>query len=200
MQYLSDIPPYPSISQFTVTFPTTRAAIVARFQEHLCALPRIKGKKIVAIIDSFVSTPGVLMPWQDMVKACKEEHVWSVIDAAHSIGQEPDINLSEAQPDFWVSVRLFALNQRTEKTNTFIRTVINGFSLCVLVRCCMFLSGRCLFATDDMQAISANRNQHIILSSIPTAHTYISPADRVEPNFVPQFECQMFGLRKNCIS
>jgi cysteine sulfinate desulfinase/cysteine desulfurase-like protein len=105
VQYLSDVPPHPTASQFTITFPTTPAAIIIKFREHLRALPRPEGKKVVAMIDSIVSTPGVLMPWQEMVKVCKDENVWSVIDAAHSIGQEPNINLSEAQPDFWVSVR-----------------------------------------------------------------------------------------------
>lgn len=38
-----------------------------------------------------------------MVKICKEEEVWSVIDAAHSIGQETNLNLAEADPDFWVT-------------------------------------------------------------------------------------------------
>jgi len=38
-----------------------------------------------------------------MVKICKDEGVWSVIDAAHSIGQEQNINLTEIGPDFWVS-------------------------------------------------------------------------------------------------
>lgn len=39
-----------------------------------------------------------------MVQICKEEGVWSVVDAAHSIGQEMDINLGEVQPDFFLSV------------------------------------------------------------------------------------------------
>jgi selenocysteine lyase/cysteine desulfurase len=30
--------------------------------------------------------------------------VWSVVDAAHAIGQQVDVNLSEIKPDFWVSV------------------------------------------------------------------------------------------------
>lgn len=107
VQYLSDIPPHPTISQFTVTFPATPADIVVKFREHLRSLPRQEGKKVIAMIDSIVSTPGILMPWQEMVKVCKEENVWSVIDAAHSIGQELHINLSEAQPDFWVSVRSY---------------------------------------------------------------------------------------------
>jgi len=41
-----------------------------------------------------------------MVAICKDEQIWSVIDAAHSIGQEVGINLTKAAPDFWISVRL----------------------------------------------------------------------------------------------
>lgn len=59
----------------------------------------------MAVIDSIVSNPGVLMPWKELVKICKEEGIWSVIDAAHSIGQEQNIDLTEAAPDFWTSVR-----------------------------------------------------------------------------------------------
>lgn len=44
--------------------------------------------RFVAVIDSITSVPGVLLPWKEMVQVCKEEGVWSVIDAAHSIGQE----------------------------------------------------------------------------------------------------------------
>jgi len=44
-----------------------------------------------------------------MVKICAEEGVLSVVDAAHSIGQEMDINLEEANPDFWVTVSYFLL-------------------------------------------------------------------------------------------
>jgi selenocysteine lyase/cysteine desulfurase len=61
-------------------------------------------KKIVAVIDSIISAPAAYLPWKEMVKICAELGVWSVIDAAHSIGQELDINLSAAKPDFWVSV------------------------------------------------------------------------------------------------
>ena len=60
--------------------------------------------KIVAIIDSIISNPAALMPWKELTQLCREEGVWSVIDAAHSIGQELDINLDAVKPDFWVSV------------------------------------------------------------------------------------------------
>jgi hypothetical protein len=62
---------------------------------------------MVAVIDSIVSAPGVYMPWREMVQICREEGVWSVVDGAHSIGQEVGIDLKKADPDFWVSVRLF---------------------------------------------------------------------------------------------
>lgn len=42
-----------------------------------------------------------------MVKICADEGVLSVVDAAHSIGQEMDINLDEVKPDFWVTVSYF---------------------------------------------------------------------------------------------
>ncbi|KAH9846762.1 PLP-dependent transferase [Lenzites betulinus] len=62
-----------------------------------------RGNKIVVVLDSITATPGVLMPWQEMVTVCREEGAWALVDAAHSIGQEPDIDLSSAKPDFWIS-------------------------------------------------------------------------------------------------
>ncbi|KAJ7742525.1 hypothetical protein B0H14DRAFT_2988364 [Mycena olivaceomarginata] len=38
-----------------------------------------------------------------MVQICKEESVPSIIDAAHSIGQEINLGLNKADPDFWTS-------------------------------------------------------------------------------------------------
>ncbi|KAL0945444.1 hypothetical protein HGRIS_000934 [Hohenbuehelia grisea] len=107
IQYLSDRPPHPSIVEFTVLFPTTHADIIARFRDFVRQLPRpAEGepkRKVVAVIDSIISNPGVLLPWKELVTVCREEGVWSVIDAAHSIGQEQDLDLSSAKPDFWVS-------------------------------------------------------------------------------------------------
>lgn len=102
---IGDVPPYPNVTQFVVNFPTTHAEIITSFRKYIAALPKIEGKKRVAIIDSIASNPAVLYPWKELVEIAREAGVWSVIDAAHSIGQELDINLSEAKPDFWVSVR-----------------------------------------------------------------------------------------------
>ncbi|TDL14420.1 PLP-dependent transferase [Rickenella mellea] len=103
MQYIADVPPHPTLSIFQLTFPTTHSTIIDKFCKHIKDIPRKNGQKIVAIIDSIVSNPGVKLPWQEMVKVCKEFGIWSVIDGAHSIGQELNLNLKDADPDFWVS-------------------------------------------------------------------------------------------------
>ncbi|KAF8999306.1 pyridoxal phosphate-dependent transferase [Cyathus striatus] len=100
-QYLSDTPPHPTLSIFPIYFPTTPQAILGSFRKHVQALP--KRGKCVAVIDAIVSNPGVSLPWKEMVIICKEEGIYSVIDAAHSIGQEVGINLEKIRPDFWVS-------------------------------------------------------------------------------------------------
>lgn len=103
IQYITDIPPHPQQATFSLNFPTDRSTILLDFRDHIKKIPRKPGQKIVAVIDTIASVPGVLLPWQEMVEICKEEDVISVVDGAHSLGQE-DINLKETDPDFWVSV------------------------------------------------------------------------------------------------
>ncbi|KAJ7919311.1 PLP-dependent transferase [Mycena leptocephala] len=102
-RYISDTPPHPVVSELTLVFPTTPAKVVSQFRDHLRRLPRKTGQRVVAIIDSIISNPGILLPWKEMVQVCKEEGVMSVIDAAHSIGQELNLDLNKADPDFWIS-------------------------------------------------------------------------------------------------
>lgn len=104
--YLADAAPNPKLVVLELHFPLTHEEIIEKFKAVLAspeAQPAGPNNKRVAIIDSIISNPGVLLPWKDLVKIAKEENVWSVVDAAHSIGQELDINLKEAQPDFWTS-------------------------------------------------------------------------------------------------
>ena len=104
IQCITDIHPHPKQSPFPLKFPTTPSAILEEFRSFVKGLSREPGGKVVAVIDSIVSVPGVMLPWKELVKICKEEGVITVIDAAHSIGQEMNINLKEADPDFWISV------------------------------------------------------------------------------------------------
>ena len=112
MQHLADRSehPHPTVHAIEFSFPQTHAQLIETFRAGLRALtvahaetpftdvpPLSSGhqkdltarkNKIVAVIDSIASMPGVLLPWQEMVAICREEGVWSVVDAAHSIGQE----------------------------------------------------------------------------------------------------------------
>ncbi|KAG2131801.1 pyridoxal phosphate-dependent transferase [Suillus clintonianus] len=108
IRYLGDIPPYPQVSTFNLQFPTTHAEILENWREHIRRLTSEKSdlqqtRKVVAVVDAIAANPGVRLPWKEMVAICRDAGVWSVVDAAHSIGQEVDINLSEVKPDFWVS-------------------------------------------------------------------------------------------------
>ena len=113
------MPPYPTASVINLNFPTTHEEIILNFKEHVRNNPAKPNKKRVAIIDSLVSNPGALLPWKALVDICKEEDILSLVDAAHSIGQETGLNLTESDPDFWVSVSYFILLHDVF-THTFI--------------------------------------------------------------------------------
>ncbi|TFY59311.1 hypothetical protein EVJ58_g5854 [Rhodofomes roseus] len=180
IRYLSDRSeaPRPTPVKIILSFPMTRAQIIEDFRTKIheikAANPNVdfsdtppdaagaqnpKGNKIVAVIDSIISNPGMALPWKELVQICKEEGVWSLVDGAHSIGQELDIKMSVAKPDFFIS---------------------NCHKWFYAKRGCALL-------------YVPKRNQHIIKSSVPTSHAYVSPNDSKPPppgetNFVLQHE------------
>lgn len=126
IQYLADRPEHvrPHVETVELQFPTSHARVLDTFRAHIKDIKALhtargtqfthissparepehdSGNRIVVVIDAISSNPGVRMPWCEMVRICRAEGVWSVVDAAHSLGQEPDIHLKEARPDFWVS-------------------------------------------------------------------------------------------------
>jgi len=158
LKCISDTPPHPQISKFALQFPTTHDQIISAFRDHLRALPRQSNtpnnpQKIVAVIDSITSNPGVYLPWKEMATICREEGVWSIIDAAHSIGQEPGIDVGASGCDFWIS---------------------NCHKWLFTKRGCAVM-------------YVPKRNHHIIKSTFPTGHFYVSPSDKAFPRFAMQF-------------
>ncbi|KAJ3990989.1 pyridoxal phosphate-dependent transferase [Lentinula boryana] len=103
----------PQRSVFEIKLPLSHASILELFRRHLRSLrAQIQAAstdidstpgKIVVIIESITSSPGILMPWQEMVRICRSEYALSVVDAAHSFGQEVSLDLKAVDPDFWVS-------------------------------------------------------------------------------------------------
>ena len=84
--------------------------------------------KIVVIVDALSSNPGLLIPWERVLEFCKShENVWTLVDAAHAIGQIVGIDLNKTQPDFFISVGfLVAIQLARAKLSWTNRTAING--------------------------------------------------------------------------
>ena len=189
-EYLSDIPPHPTLKVVPLALPLSHAEIIDKFKLFLKENPAAPNRRRVAVIDSIVSNPGVLLPWKELVIICKEENVWSIVDAAHSIGHEVSIDLGKAGPDFWVSVSVMGLN--LSLVNRLIglhRIVISGFSRAGLARHCMFLKGAFWHDFVCVKTSSPSRNAHIMKASIPVGDAYLSPHFGRGPNIVDQFAC-----------
>jgi selenocysteine lyase/cysteine desulfurase len=101
--FISDTPPNPEHITVELAFPVSHKIILDKFRQKLKGIPRQDGQTIVAVIDALASNPGVLLPWEDLTKICKEEGIYSLIDGAHAIGQIP-LDMSVSDPDFFVSV------------------------------------------------------------------------------------------------
>ena len=56
----------------------------------------------IAVFDNISSMPALRVPWERLVKLCKEEGVFSLIDAAHGAGQT-ELDIKAADPDFLVT-------------------------------------------------------------------------------------------------
>ncbi|CCO29651.1 putative aminotransferase C660.12c [Rhizoctonia solani AG-1 IB] len=100
--FISDTPPNPEHMTVELAFPVSHKIILDKFRQKLKGIPRQDGQTIVAVIDALASNPGVLLPWEELTKICKEEGVYSLIDGAHAIGQIP-LDMSVSDPDFFVS-------------------------------------------------------------------------------------------------
>ena len=135
-EYLADISPHVTVETLEISPPYTQnelfGAFEARFHkiqsssEYTALTEQGERPKIVVIVDALSSLPALLMPWERVVEFCKgQENVWTLVDAAHAIGQIVDINLSKTQPDFFVSVS-FIFQPHITGVDLLNRTATNG--------------------------------------------------------------------------
>lgn len=153
IQYISETPPHPMQISVSLMFPMTHTEIVDKLRHQLKDIPRQDGQTIVVVIDAIASVPGVILPWEEMVKVCREESAYSLIDGAHAIGQI-NIDLAASQPDFFVT------------------------------NCHKWLYAKRAAAV----VYIPKRNQHLIHSTFPTSHDYISQRSDNTPDIIHQFE------------
>lgn len=86
-----------------ITFPMDDVVLVKLFRDTVLDLGRQGRNTKIAIFDTVVTFPGVRMPWEALVKACKELQVLSLIDGAHGIGHIDLKHLANVEPDFFTS-------------------------------------------------------------------------------------------------
>ncbi|CAG8949175.1 hypothetical protein HYFRA_00004798 [Hymenoscyphus fraxineus] len=84
-------------------YPIEDEEVVRRFREMVGKV-RSEGLNVkIAMFDTVLTFPGVRMPWEELVEACRELGVLSLIDGAHGIGHIDLQHLGKVSPDFFVS-------------------------------------------------------------------------------------------------
>ncbi|ORX40856.1 pyridoxal phosphate-dependent transferase [Kockovaella imperatae] len=115
MKCVCDRHPKVNLEIIKVTQPCSHASVVKQTEEVLAKYneavhqnpsdaraPKDKrqGQRVrLLLIDSIASNPGVVMPWEDVVGLCHKYGVLSLVDAAHSIGQQK-LDVKRSDPDF----------------------------------------------------------------------------------------------------
>lgn len=83
-------------------YPLEDAEIIQRFRKAVAEV-QAEGKRArVCVFDVVSSKPGIVFPWEEMCKVCKELGVLSLVDGAQGIGMV-DLDLQKADPDFFTS-------------------------------------------------------------------------------------------------
>lgn len=89
-----------------ITFPLEDEELVKIFRQTVADVTRNGSKAKLALFDTIVTFPGVRMPWEQLVKACRELGVLSLVDGAHGIGHIDLTGLGTEdgiKPDFFTS-------------------------------------------------------------------------------------------------
>lgn len=88
--------------EIELEYPLEDEDIVNRFRAAVEKIEADGKRARICIIDVVSSRPGLVFPWQDMVKACRELGVISMVDGAQGIGQVK-LDFAVEDPDFFVS-------------------------------------------------------------------------------------------------
>ncbi len=75
-----------------------REEIIDKYRSYLVSHPDVK----VAVIDHITSPSSIVLPVKEIVQACREKGVITIIDGAHAIGHI-NIDMKELNPDYYTS-------------------------------------------------------------------------------------------------
>ena len=94
-----------SVHCIEIEYPIEEGELLALFHAAVERLRDREGKRIrFAIFDTIVSLPGVRVPWEKLVEACRHHGILSLVDAAHGIGHIDMTHTGTVvKPDFLVT-------------------------------------------------------------------------------------------------
>ncbi|KAF1850783.1 PLP-dependent transferase [Cucurbitaria berberidis CBS 394.84] len=99
--YITETTPASSV-KIEYSYPVEDDWLVSEFKSKVKEVEAKGGKVKVAIFDTIVSMPGVRVPFERLITACKELGVLSCVDGAHGVGHI-ELDLTKLDPDFFVS-------------------------------------------------------------------------------------------------
>jgi selenocysteine lyase/cysteine desulfurase len=88
--------------EIKVFYPSEDADIISSFKTAIKASRAARKFPRAAVFDTVSSQPGLRVPFEELIKICREEGIMSVVDGAHGIGHI-HLDLSALDPDFFVS-------------------------------------------------------------------------------------------------
>ncbi|KAK4506144.1 hypothetical protein PRZ48_004109 [Zasmidium cellare] len=101
IQYLTETTPLEA-AKVEYTYPCSDAALLASFEKVITSIKAAGKRPVAAMFDTIVSMPGVRVPFEALTAICRQNNIYSILDAAHCVGQIP-IDLTTLDPDFFVS-------------------------------------------------------------------------------------------------
>ncbi|GAA6056227.1 hypothetical protein JCM3770_002097 [Rhodotorula araucariae] len=106
LQYIVDSHPHLELSLLPVpiTYPISHADLIAQTRSAIDTAAQDGSGRVIrlALVDAISASPGVVVPWPELVSLLRSHGILSLVDAAHELGQRP-VSLRSSQPDFWVS-------------------------------------------------------------------------------------------------
>lgn len=101
VEYVTETTPAKS-ARLEYTYPVEDDWLVNAFKQKVQEVKNAGGRVKVATFDTVVSMPGVRVPFERLVQACKELGVLSLLDAAHGVGHL-ELDVEKLDPDFMTS-------------------------------------------------------------------------------------------------
>ncbi|KAM3524960.1 hypothetical protein NHJ13051_004261 [Beauveria bassiana] len=90
------------IHEIALHYPLEDEEIIQQFRDAVAEIEKQGKRARICTFDVVSSNPGLVFPWEEMCKACKQLGVLSMVDGAQGIGMVK-LNLTAADPDFFTS-------------------------------------------------------------------------------------------------